>query len=554
MNTDFIKSLEREIKRLSPSLSLSTRTNDPLGQILEIVRIAVDTLIEEKKSLESEYTRLSRGNSPKISSEDSKELSISKSKIFSAQKELSKIEELLKAKEKRLDISDQENIILSSKLEDERRILDYEKSQLQSKTRELEIRIRALQEKEADFTSSTENFWREKAAFEREKQSFLLVKQKIEENHSESEKIKEITLITQENLQKEREKFDFEWRMLEEKAAAMTLKQDYIDKSQLDLERKKKMIEEERTKVLIEKESLIKIKQQISDERLSRFEERQENNKSKRIDDSKINESGEARELSKIFDYLKSQIEVYNKEVTSKELKIGMQQQGIKKNHEKLSNEFSGLGLIHQSLQRTKSDILQFNNYILPQIEDAFKEANSLVQTFAKRFAEVEIIEKKLSKCLEIASKENGSPKERKVQITIEKPYFNSESVSPDMIEDLTKELENKIKVVEAKERELNTGILENTKTAEYLKDVRNKLNEAKANINEERDKIKMQVYQLEQGIKTLTAKENEVHEYKKELDKRANLLKIKEKQLDLQLIKHKESSSQSLSDYQKQE
>lgn len=553
MNTDFIKSLEREIKRLSPSLSLSTRTNDPLGQILEIVRIAVDTLIEEKKSLESEYTRLSRGNSPKISSEDSKELSISKSKIFSAQKELSKIEELLKAKEKRLDISDQENIILSSKLEDERRILDYEKSQLQSKTRELEIRIRALQEKEADFTSSTENFWREKAAFEREKQSFLLVKQKIEENHSESEKIKEITLITQENLQKEREKFDFEWRMLEEKAAAMTLKQDYIDKSQLDLERKKKMIEEERTKVLIEKESLIKIKQQISDERLSRFEERQENNKSKRIDDSKINESGEARELSKIFDYLKSQIEVYNKEVTSKELKIGMQQQGIKKNHEKLSNEFSGLGLIHQSLQRTKSDILQFNNYILPQIEDAFKEANSLVQTFAKRFAEVEIIEKKLSKCLEIASKENGSPKERKVQITIEKPYFNSESVSPDMIEDLTKELENKIKVVEAKERELNTGILENTKTAEYLKDVRNKLNEAKANINEERDKIKMQVYQLEQGIKTLTAKENEVQEYKKELDKRANLLKIKEKQLDLQLIKHKESSSQSLSDYQKQ-
>lgn len=554
MNTDFIKSLEREIKRLSPSLSLSTRTNDPLGQILEIVRIAVDTLIEEKKSLESEYTRLSRGNSPKISSEDSKELSISKSKIFSAQKELSKIEELLKAKEKRLDISDQENIILSSKLEDERRILDYEKSQLQSKTRELEIRIRALREKEADFTSSTENFWREKAAFEREKQSFLLVKQKIEENHSESEKIKEITLITQENLQKEREKFDFEWRMLEEKAAAMTLKQDYIEKSQLDLERKKKMIEEERTKFLIEKESLIKIKQQISDERLSRFEERQENNKSKRIDDSKINESGEARELSKIFDYLKSQIEVYNKEVTSKELKIGMQQQGIKKNHEKLSNEFSGLGLIHQSLQRTKSDILQFNNYILPQIEDAFKEANSLVQTFVKRFAEVEIIEKKLSKYLEIASKENGSPKERKVQITIEKPYFNSESVSPDMIEDLTKELENKIKVVEAKERELNTGILENTKTAEYLKDVRNKLNEAKANINEERDKIKMQVYQLEQGIKTLTAKENEVQEYKKELDKRANLLKIKEKQLDLQLIKHKESSSQSLSDYQKQE
>ncbi|OMJ79732.1 hypothetical protein SteCoe_20212 [Stentor coeruleus] len=58
INADFIKLLEREIKRLSPSLSLSMRTSDPLGQILEIVRIAVDTMIEEKKSLESEYTMM----------------------------------------------------------------------------------------------------------------------------------------------------------------------------------------------------------------------------------------------------------------------------------------------------------------------------------------------------------------------------------------------------------------------------------------------------------------------------------------------------------------
>ncbi|OMJ89271.1 hypothetical protein SteCoe_8566 [Stentor coeruleus] len=549
INTDFIKSLEREIKRLSPNLSISLRTIDPLAQILEIVRIAVDTLIEEKKSLESEYTKLSRESSPKMGSEDSKELSISKSKIFTAQKELLKLEELLKAKEKHLNLRDQDNVILSSKFEDERRALDSEKSQLKSKTRELEIRIRALQEKEADFTSLTENFWHEKSAFEREKQSFILIKQKIEENRLESEKIKEKTLITQENLQKEREKFDFEWRMLEEKTVAMTLKQDYIDKSQLDLERKKKMIEEERTKVIIEKENLIKIKQEISDERLSRFEERQENDKSKRLNISKINESAETHELSKMFEILKSQIEVYNKEVASKESKIETQQQGIKKNHEKISNGFSSLGFIHQSLQRTKSEILQFNNYILPQIEDAFKEANNLIQIFAKRFTEVEAMEKKLSDYLKTMSKENGNSKERKPQIIIEKSHASSESPSPDMMENMTKELEGRLKAVEIRERQLNAGISENTRTAEYLKDVRNKLNKAKVDINEERNKIKIQVFQLEQGIKTLTAKENEVHEYKKELDKRANLLKIKEKQLDLQLIKFRESNNYPLSD-----
>ncbi|OMJ79733.1 hypothetical protein SteCoe_20213 [Stentor coeruleus] len=475
---------------------------------------------------------------------DSREPSFSNSKMFTAQKELSKIEELLKAKEKRLDIRDQDNIILSSKLEDEKRILDYEKSQLKTKTRELEIRIRALQEKEADFKSSVENFSHEKADFDRKRQSIHLTKQKIEENHSESEKIKEITLITQEYLQKEREKFDFEWKMLEEKATALSLKQEYIEKSHFDIERMKKIIEEQQIKVNTEKENLMKIKKQISDEKLSWFEERQENDKFRKFNDSKINDSVEARDLSKIFENLKSQIDVYNQEIESKEVKIEKQQQEIKKNHDKISNEFFSLGIIHQSLERTRSEILQFNNYILPLIEDAYKEAKSLIQTFAERFAEVELMEKKLSNSLEIVRIKNGRSEERIPELFIEKPYFDSEYANPNMIEDITKELENKIKAVEIKERELNAGILENTRTAEYLRDIRNKLDEAKADINEERNKIKMQVFQLEQGIKVLTAKENEVQEYKKELDKRANLLKIKEKQLDLQLINSEKAAT----------
>lgn len=553
-NTDFIKSLEKEIKRLSPSLSLSMRSNDPFGQILEIVRIATDTLIEEKKSLESEYTRFSNGSPPKNSSDDSRDIMTPKSKILNAQKELSKIEELLKTKEKRLETKEQDNLALALKLTEEKRSLEYEKSQLERKTRELEIRICALQEKEAEFSSSTNNFYDEKLAIEKEKQSIHLLKQKTEENYSESERIKEITLLTQENVQKELEKFNFEWKMLEEKAAAMNLKQDYIDKSHIDLERKKRIIEEERTKVLGEKENLIKIKQQISDERLSWFEEKQESSKLKMLNESiksecKQSESSDTKDLTKMYEKLKSQMEVYNKEITEKEMKIELQQQAIKKNTDKISIEFANLALVHQSLQRTKSEILQFNLQILPQIEVAFNEANNIVQTLKKKITEVEIMEKKLFNYLQKVKKlDNFALKDKKVQIVSEKSCSRSESfVSNEMIDDITRELESKLKAVENREKELEAGIIENSKTAEYLKDLREKMNLANKEISGEKEKINLQVYQLEQGIKALTFKENEIQEYKVELDKRANLLKIKEKQLDLKLIKCRETENQPL-------
>ncbi|OMJ90422.1 hypothetical protein SteCoe_7229 [Stentor coeruleus] len=551
-NSDFIRSLEKEIKRLSPSLSLSIRSGDPLGQILEIIKIAIDTLIEEKKSLESEYTRLSNESLPKAVSEDSREMVTSKSKILNAQKELAKIESLLRTKEKRLEVKEQDNLALSLKLTEEKRSLEHEKSQLESKTRELEIRIRALHEKENEFSSSTENFWDEKSALEKEKQSVFLLKQKTEENYSESERIKEMNLLAQENLQKALEKFDFEWKMLEEKVAAMNLKQDYIDKSHIDLERKKRIIEEERTKVLGEKENLIKIKQQISDERLNWFEEKQENDKSRRLNESiksenKQAEISETKDLTKIYEKLKSQIEVYNIEISAKEFKINLQQQTVKKNTDKISKEFSNLALIHQSLQRTKSEIQQFNTQILPQIEEAFNEANNIVQTFKKKIIEIEMMEKKLSSyLLKVKETDNFVLKEKKVMFVSEKSCSRNEStVSNEVIDDITKELENKLKAVENREKELEAGIRENSKTAEYLKDLRKKMNLARNEIKEEKEKINLQVYQLEQGIKALTAKENEIQEYKLELDKRANLLKIKEKQLDLKLIKSRETESQ---------
>lgn len=565
-NTDFIKLLEKEIKRLSPSLSLSLKSTDPLGQILEIVKIATDTLIEEKRTLEHEYTQLSREGSPRLFNEDSKELKDSKTKILNAQKELSKIQGLLKAKEKRLEAKEQEILSQTSKLSEDRRMLDFEKSEHESKVQELEGNIRSFQEKESTFTNSSEKFYQDRESLEKEKDTIHILKQKIEKNYSESEKIKELTMLADENLRKEQEIFKVERQMFEEKSNDLSLKQKYIDKTYTELEREKKIIEFEKRKILNEKDELTKIKQQISDDRLSWLEEQQET--SKKTNESRMSEgrpsidSSKSRELAKMYEKLKAQIEIFNKETEDREIRINSQQQILRSDTEKISSNYANLSLIEQSLQRTKSEIIEFNKIILPQIEDMFKEKVSLFQTFAVRFSEVEGLEKKLIQYLNmIGPSENGiSPTEKKFKIAEKKSFERGQTMegytknnmengvrmSSDME---VRDFESRIKAVEIRERELDFALLENARMTEYLKKAKNKIRIDKDKVREEKDKIKIQAFQLEQRIKALTIKENEIQSFKSELDKKANLLKIKERQLDLKIINARVSEQAVLSD-----
>lgn len=565
-NTDFIKLLEKEIKRLSPSLSLSLKSTDPLGQILEIVKIATDTLIEEKRTLEHEYTQLSREGSPRLFNEDSKELKDSKTKILNAQKELSKIQGLLKAKEKRLEAKEQEILSQTSKLSEDRRMLDFEKSEHESKVQELEGNIRSFQEKESTFTNSSEKFYQDRESLEKEKDTIHILKQKIEKNYSESEKIKELTMLADENLRKEQEIFKVERQMFEEKSNDLSLKQKYIDKTYTELEREKKIIEFEKRKILNEKDELTKIKQQISDDRLSWLEEQQET--SKKTNESRMSEgkpsidSSKSRELAKMYEKLKAQIEIFNKETEDREIRINSQQQILRSDTEKISSNYANLSLIEQSLQRTKSEIIEFNKIILPQIEDMFKEKVSLFQTFAVRFSEVEGLEKKLVQYLNmIGPSENGiSPTEKKFKIAEKKGFERGQTMegytknnmengvrmSSDME---VRDFESRIKAVEIRERELDFALLENARMTEYLKKAKNKIRIDKDKVREEKDKIKIQAFQLEQRIKALTIKENEIQSFKSELDKKANLLKIKERQLDLKIINARVSEQAVLSD-----
>ncbi|OMJ71432.1 hypothetical protein SteCoe_30367 [Stentor coeruleus] len=567
-NTDFINLLEKEIKRLSPSLSLSLKSTDPLGQILEIVRIATDTLIEEKKALEFEYTQLSRESSPRLLNEDSKELRDSKTKILNAQKELSKIQGLLKAKEKRLDAKEQEILSQTSKLSEDRRMFEYEKSELEFKTQELEGNIRSFQEKESTFTISFEKYWQDKESLEKEKDTIHILKQKIEKNYLESEKIKKFTILAEEDLKKEQEILRVERQMYEEKANDLSSKQRYIDKTFTELEREKKIIEIEKKKILNEKDELIKIKQQISDDRLSLLEEHQETEKSRKTNESRMSEArpsvdnSKSRELTKMYEKLKAQIEIFNKETENREIIISSQQQAIHFDTEKISKNYTNLSLIEQSLLRTKSEILEFNQIIMPQIESMFKECVSLLQTFAIRFSEIEGLERKLIEYLNmIGPSENGiSPTEKKVKI-IEKKSLrrggNMESHGKIHMENGIrlpsemefKDFEDRIKAVEIRERELDFALLDNARMTEYLKKAKNKIRVDKDKVREEKDKIKIQAFQLEQRIKALTIKENEIQSFKIELDKKANLLKIKEKQLDLKIINTRVDEQVLLSD-----
>ena len=345
-NSEFIKAIEQELKKLSPTLSLSLSIrSDPLSQILEIVRIAINTLSQEKQNLECEYMKLSKISASKPN-EDSNELIQARNKLVNAQKELEKYQLLLADKEKQLEIQVSELANEYQALSQEKRNAEIERSIYEGRSHETEIRIKALLDKENQLKSASEVLLRDRQQIERDKKEIDILKEKIEKNYNESEKIREVNLIAQENLQRDIEKYETECRILEDKNQAISLKQNYLEKIQEDIERKKKVLEEEKYKIHKEREYLQNYKQQISDERLNLREEIQEFEKTRRFVDTKLIEyktvaqnpeiTG-SKELGSLFEKLASQIEIFNQEISEKENKIAEERRKNQLDKEKIS-------------------------------------------------------------------------------------------------------------------------------------------------------------------------------------------------------------------------
>jgi chromosome segregation ATPase len=423
------------------------------------------------------------------------------------QKDLKRLESLLIEKEKKIEEKEEEFRVSLESLTTEKEFIVKEKKNIEKKSREIEVRIRALQEKENELKQAAEKSNFDRKRLEEEKNNIMQLRSKVEANYAESEKIKEVNIFAQENLQKDVKKFEVECKIFEEKVQALKLKQDYIERSNEELDRRKKKLEEERLRMEQEKSELFKIKQQISDDRLILFEDKKELERSKKhsFDVSLVtNErSINGNSVDYLYDKLRAQIEVFNQEVSIRERKIRDQQQNISREQVRIAKSLFQLQNIHESLMRTKHEILVFNSDILPQIEIMFRESHELVGILKSKYDDVQSLYERLNNGISVYAGNNGERRR----------YENKGSLGP------RKELEQ----YESEEQKMMTE----------LKEAKKKADTAQKEIAEEKEKIKTQFKQLEKAAKKINQTKVEVLQYKAELDERAKLLNIKEKQLE---------------------
>ena len=284
------------------------------------------------------------------------------------------------------------------------------------------------------------------------------------------------------------------------------------------MERKRKRFEEEKESFAQERNNLVKIKQQVSDERLRLFEEKKDTHgtqgtKSTSLDMKvMINERPCDKDLQNLYDKLRAQIGVFNREISDRESKIHDQQRRLGYEQEQLSKNLYNLQGVKEGLLRTKQEILTFYNETIPQLEAMYRAMLELLAKMKTGYADAESLYNRMSHSMSLASSLNGSRSQLEIRP-------NSSSVE-------SRKSENGI--------DLNSKGQNHRQTAEMLKEAKVKIETSQKEIAEEKEKLKIQHQQLEQGVRALNAKKIEIMQYKLELDKRANLLNMKESQLDL--------------------
>ena len=388
---EFIKTLEREIKRLSPTLNLTMTSLDPYSQIIYIVRVAIDTLIDERKSVESEYLKLSHDSCPHSASSDQADIQQAKSKLIDAQKQLKIFERLVRQKEKK--IQEREKELESLNILPNRQEFSFEQthSTVSQKSKEIEARAKSLIEKEEEIKQASDLLSKERKRFEGEKLAVFHMKSQIQQSQIEAEKVKTQMKATLDSIQSEREKLKFEEKIRREQEEALKLKQDYIDKALSDLEKRKKSLEEEKNRFRIEKSSLSRTNTEIKNES---HEDRKfgladfSSNSIKTLTDT--SERGHSKELDGLYTQLHEQMEIYNQEVSLREEIINEKQRKLKQAEEKFKRK-DKMFLDHEMiLLSIKKEINEFRSSILEEFETMFRKLKVQFDLITRKISEVD--------------------------------------------------------------------------------------------------------------------------------------------------------------------
>lgn len=477
-----------------------------------------------------------------------------KNQLKKSHEKLSKYESELISKEQNIRIQEKDLKLILHAISEEKNKLSLEKQELEKKVAESDILAYDLEGKEQKLKKEQEAFKAEKTLFHKENQEVLALKAKIEKTVQETEKIYAANVIQNaqfsaelEKLEEEKFNFFLEKEKFEQDLFEFTKDKENLRFSQKNLELDKNALESEKHEVQ-KKMKHVKQEQEKLQNDLENIEKLRKKLEIQKLELNLLcetNLSGEAPKIKGLLDSLQQAMDVYNEEVTVRELKLAQKQAEIQKSSEKLLGSMVAFKQMHESLKRTKHEIYVFYTEVVPELEMISAKSKSIEESLKQNFKKIESLYLKMVE----SALRLGSSKDSEVTFMNfhEKNFEHGKKPQGEYlfdyknVDELTKELIGRVKNLCLREKEIEKQVREQKQISDILNKAKESILSGRKEIESEREKVNDQGFLIEQAIKSLQSKEYELKLFKQELDKRVSLLRAKENQMEVRMFQLRE-------------
>ena len=483
-------------------------------------------------------------------------LKTSFSKLRRAEKELKSFESLLASKEEAINIKTAELTEASEMIAQEK--CDIEKDKIL-----LEIdKLNFCREKE-EIMKFHEKFKGKLEKYKVKKYELNTLMKKNEDILSESHKrfeafqgLKLEIQKEQESIKVAREQVEQENQLMIKQIHVLSVKKVEFEKNEEKLEKQKKLHEKEKAKIQTERENIQKLKLKLNEERdnlqneikqaeiiRKQYEECMEVQK-----DMRPNIVEPPANVTKLFETVQKQVEVFNSELTIKEKRLQEREENLFKNSKKLSNLSKDLYGAEKYLKNCKTELLKIQSKIFPEIKKLHSLSKDLVESMNATVKEVNQQLQNLNKDIDIIAeikvltashqdhidrhirelekKENDL---KEFALNLEERQSNMSAISflsDSRMDSTISELEQNLKLLQDKQEEVDREAEENVKNAEYLRRSILEIEDSKKKLLNERIRYKEKNNLLESKQKLIA---------EKFLDLESFHLNLRKKEIELQ-------------------
>jgi chromosome segregation ATPase len=483
------------------------------------------------------------------------ELIEAKNQLKKAHEKLSKYEKELIIKDQLINSKEREAKSFVKTFSEEKSRLDEERQVFEQLKTDFELKQIDFESKELRLLKDQENLKSEKAAFLKENQEIYSLKSKIEKDVEEIEKLFALNSIQSAQLSESQ-------KNLEESQAKLSKEYEIFEEHLKNLETSKEKLFLEQGKLQIERESLNSDRREL-EKTLKNVKKEQEKLKNDTENIEKLRKKLEIQKLelnllceaslhpeslriSDLLERLELAMEVYNEEVTKRELLLAQKHSEILADSRKILDSMVKIREIHDSLERTKHEIHVFYTEIVPSLEFAYSKSKEIQESLNSKFKVVEGLFVRITEsALRLANVKDPGVSfmafhEKNYDMT--KKERNEYLFDVKNVETLTKELLARIKGLNLKELEVDKKARDQALVLEYINKAKESISDARRDLDIQREKVNEQGAQIDFAFKALGNKECEIRVLIQELEKRKEMLKKKENLIEMRMFQLRES------------